>query len=138
MSVTHPTSATRPMDPWTTLSLKLDFSRYVPRPVEPAGAHHVDSERWGRQLVLKSDTGKYLLLSERDEFIYESMDGTRSVQDLVHARGPKYLHFVFDFLGYVDEVLHVALRNNDALDASTVRGKELLLDPAHGHHVSSE
>jgi len=96
MSVAHPTSATRPMDPWGALSLKLDFSRYVPRPVEPAGSHHVESERWGRQLVLKSETGKYVLLSERDEFIYESMDGTRSVQDLVLEYFHKYESFSFD------------------------------------------
>ncbi len=124
MSVAHPTSATRPMGPWTALSLKLDFSRYVPRPVEPADSHHVDSERWGRQLVLKSDIGKYLLLSERDEFIYEQMDGTRSVQDLVLAYFHKYESFSFDRVS----VLVTRLRDAGLLEDPPIQAFTALRD----------
>jgi putative peptide zinc metalloprotease protein len=112
------------MDPWTTLSLRLDFSRYVPRPVEPAEAHHVDSERWGRQLVLKSDTGSYLLLSERDEFIYEAMDGTRSVQDLVLEYFHKYESFSFDRVS----VLVTRLRESGLLEDPPIEAFSALRD----------
>jgi putative peptide zinc metalloprotease protein len=82
--------------PWSALASRLEFSRYVPRTVDPAGSHHVDSERWGRQLVLKSPTGRYLQLSARDEFLWRAMDGARSVQDLVLLYFHRFESFSFD------------------------------------------
>jgi len=110
--VTTATAATRPLDPWTALGLKMDFSRYVPRPVPPAASHHVDSERWGKVLVLKSAEVKYLRLTERDEFLYRSMDGTKTVQELVLEYYHKFESFAFDRIS----VLVASLRESCLLE----------------------
>jgi hypothetical protein len=89
-------AAAVPAGPWKALAGRLDFSRYVPRPVGPAESRYVESKRAGRQLVLRSASKRYVQLSERDEFLWRSMDGERTIQDLVLLYFHEFESFAFD------------------------------------------
>src|SRR5215208_4796693 len=45
----------------------------------------------------------------------------RDREDFVHAPDAQDLHLALHFLGHVDQILHVALGNDHALDAGAVR-----------------
>ena len=85
-----------PTGPWKALAGRLDFSLYVPRPVEPAESRHVESTRAGRRLVLRSPSKRYVQLSERDEFLWRSMDGKRAIRDLILRYFHEFESFAFD------------------------------------------
>jgi putative peptide zinc metalloprotease protein len=91
----------QPVGPWKVLADRLDFSRYAPEPAAPAEERHVDSKRWGRQLILKSTSGQYLQLGESDEFLWRNMDGAQSVQELVLLYFHRYESFAFDRISHL-------------------------------------
>lgn len=111
-------SAPAPAGPWAVLRRRLDFSQYVPRPSPPVESRQTHSPRWGRLLVLKSAAGKYVQLSERDEFIYRHMDGTRTVQDLVLSYFHRFESFALDRVSaLVHRLLEAGLLEDRPIEA---------------------
>lgn len=111
-----------PAGPWAALERRLEFSTYIPRRVEPADLRRAQSRRWGPLLILKSRTGQYVQLTERDEFLYQHMDGTKTVQDLVLLYFHKFESFALD---RVSALVH-NLRDAGLLEERPVKAFESL------------
>ena len=80
---------------WTWLLEKLDLTMYRPRAATGIVASRLDG-RDGPYTVIKNPTTKtYYQLSDRDTFLWELMDGTRTVKDLVVAYFGQYGSFAF-------------------------------------------
>ncbi len=80
---------------WTWLAEKLDFSQFRPQAVAGVVASHLNG-REGVSIILKNPVAKtYIRMSERDYFLWEKMDGTRTVKDLVVAYFSEYQVFAF-------------------------------------------
>ncbi len=80
---------------WDWLKEKLDLARYRPQAAEGTVCRRLTG-REGPYYVLKNPTAKtYYRLSERDHFLWERMNGQRSVQDLVVAYFLQYGSFAF-------------------------------------------
>jgi len=80
---------------WAWLKEKLDLAQYRPRAIEDAMVSRLTG-REGEYYVIKNPTERtYHRLSDRDYFLWQRMDGTRSVKDLVVAYFLEYGSFAF-------------------------------------------
>jgi putative peptide zinc metalloprotease protein len=80
---------------WAWLKEKLDLAQYRPQAVEEVTASQL-SGRAGEYYVIKNPAQRtYYRLSDRDYFLWQLMDGTRSVKDLVVAYFLEYGSFAF-------------------------------------------
>ncbi|MGD9047494.1 MAG: hypothetical protein PVF77_05540, partial [Anaerolineae bacterium] len=80
---------------WAWLKEKVDPALYRPTAVPGTVVSHLTG-REGDYYILKSPTASnYYRLSERDHFLWERMDGTRTVKDLVVAYFVEYGSFAF-------------------------------------------
>ena len=76
--------------------LQHDIARYHPRAVQGVVISRL-SDRNGVYFVIKNPAaGTYYRLSERDHFLWQRMDGTRTVSDLVVAFFAAYGAFAFE------------------------------------------
>ena len=80
---------------WAWLQERLDLAMVRPQAVPGVIASQLDG-RDGLYTVIKNPATKtYYRLSERDTFLWELMDGTRTVKDLVVAYFGRYGSFAF-------------------------------------------
>ncbi len=80
---------------WEWLKEKLDLAQYKPRAAEGVVARQLTG-REGDYYILKNPATKtYYRLSDRDYFLWQRMDGTQSVKDLVVAYFVQYGSFAF-------------------------------------------
>jgi len=80
---------------WAWLKEKVDLALYKPE-VTPGVVASQLSGREGEYYVLKNpDTKTYYRLSDRDHFLWQRMDGTQTVKDLVVAYFLQYGSFAF-------------------------------------------
>ncbi len=80
---------------WGWLRDKLDPAQYAPQAAAGVVAQRL-AGREGEYYVLKNPTSKtYYRLSERDFFLWQRMDGTRTVKDLVVAYFMQFGSFAF-------------------------------------------
>ena len=96
-------------DLWEQLRERADFASSKPRKIGGIEERRLESNREGEYYILKSPaTGTYLKLTDRDYYLWNLMDGTRSVTDLVVAYFCEYSSFAFDRVNS----LVTQLRNN--------------------------
>jgi putative peptide zinc metalloprotease protein len=80
---------------WDWLQQRLDPAQYAPEAAEGVVARQLTG-RAGKYYVLKNPTPKtYYRLSDRDFFLWERMDGTQTVKDLVVAYFTQFGSFAF-------------------------------------------
>jgi len=80
---------------WGWLKEKIDLALYRPRAAAGVETSALTG-RAGPYYVLKNpEQGTYFQISDRDYFLWEQMDGTRSVKDLVVAYFLEYGAFAF-------------------------------------------
>ncbi|MGD8475407.1 MAG: M50 family metallopeptidase, partial [Anaerolineae bacterium] len=80
---------------WARLQAKLDLASYRPEAAPDVIIGKLDG-RDGPYYILKSPSAKtYYRLSARDHFLWERMDGSQSVKDLVVAYFMQYGAFAF-------------------------------------------
>ncbi|HSN78064.1 MAG TPA: cyclic nucleotide-binding domain-containing protein, partial [Anaerolineae bacterium] len=80
---------------WVWLQEKLDLAMYRPQAAPGVVTSRLDG-RDGPYTVIKNPAAKtYYQLSDRDTFLWELMDGTRTVKDLVVAYFGQYGSFAF-------------------------------------------
>ena len=80
---------------WAWLAEKLDFSQFHPQAASGIITSRLDG-RDGVYIILKNPAAKtYVRMSERDYFLWERMDGSRTVKDLVVAYFSEYKIFAF-------------------------------------------
>lgn len=80
---------------WAWLQERLDLAMYRPQAAPGVVASRLDG-RDGPYYVIKNPEAKtYYQLSDRDYYLWELMDGTRSVKDLVVAYFHQYGAFAF-------------------------------------------
>ncbi len=80
---------------WAWLQERLDLAMYRPQAAAGVIASRLDG-REGPYTVIKNPATKtYYQLSDRDAFLWDLMDGTRSVKDLVVAYFGQYGSFAF-------------------------------------------
>ena len=88
-------TANRSQSVWAWLAEKLDFSQFRPQAAPGVLASHLNG-REGPYIILKNPATKtYIRMSERDLFLWQKMDGTRTVKDLVVAYFSEYKTFAF-------------------------------------------
>ena len=87
-------------NPWERLRERADFTASKPCKISGIVESKLKSKREGEYYILKNPhTGTYLKLTDRDFFLWNLMDGTRSVKDLVVAYFCEYNSFAFDRVG---------------------------------------
>jgi putative peptide zinc metalloprotease protein len=80
---------------WKWLQRKLDPSQYPPKAADGVVARQLTGQE-GQYYVLKNPTPKtYYRLSDRDFFLWQRMDGTQTVKDLVVAYFMQFGSFAF-------------------------------------------
>ncbi|MBM4466209.1 MAG: cyclic nucleotide-binding domain-containing protein [Chloroflexi bacterium] len=80
---------------WAWLQEKLDLTQYRPEAAPGVVARQLTG-REGEYVILKNpDTKTYYRLSDRDYFLWQLMDGTKTVKDLVVAYFLQYGSFAF-------------------------------------------
>jgi putative peptide zinc metalloprotease protein len=80
---------------WAWLHSKIDLAQYRPQALPGVEASHL-TDREGPYVILKNPQAKtYYRLSERDLFLYQRMDGTRTVKELVVAYFVEFKSFAF-------------------------------------------
>jgi putative peptide zinc metalloprotease protein len=80
---------------WAWLQEKLDLAMYRPQAAPGVVTSRLDG-RDGPYTVIKNPAAKtYYQLSDRDTFLWDLMDGTRTVKDLVVAYFGQYGSFAF-------------------------------------------
>ena len=80
---------------WNRLRAKLDVALYQPEAAPDVIVSEL-VDRDGPYFILKSPSEKtYYRLSDRDHFLWEQMDGSQSVKDLVVAYFMRYGSFAY-------------------------------------------
>ena len=80
---------------WAWLKEKVDLAQYRPQAAAGVVTRRL-SGREGEYYILKNPASKtYYRLSERDYFLWQLMDGTQTVKDLVVAYFLQYGSFAF-------------------------------------------
>ncbi len=80
---------------WAWLRAKLDLASYRPQALPGAEASELTG-REGPYVILKNpQTRTYYRIGERDSFLWQRMDGTRTVKELVVAYFLEYKSFAF-------------------------------------------
>ncbi|MFQ5946124.1 MAG: hypothetical protein ACE5NC_07720, partial [Anaerolineae bacterium] len=78
---------------WDRLKEKVDLALYQPKQAEDVEIHQVKG-RHGTHFVLKNSAAKtYLELTPEARFLWDLMDGSRSIKDLIVAYYAKYQTF---------------------------------------------
>lgn len=85
---------------WEKLREETDFALSRPKKAEGILESQLESEREGEYYILKNpQKGTYLKLTDKDFFIWNLMDGTQTVRDLVVIYFSKYNSFAFARIG---------------------------------------
>lgn len=94
---------------WAWLREKVDLAQYRPQAAAGVVSRQL-SGREGEYYVLKNSASKtYYRLSERDYFLWQLMDGTQTVKDLVVAYFLQYGSFAFARAGTLVQELKANL-----------------------------
>ena len=87
-------------DSWERLRERTDFASFKPRKASGIVERRLESDREGEYYILKNPRiGTYLKLTDRDFYLWNLMDGTQSVSELVVAYFCKYNSFAFARVG---------------------------------------
>jgi putative peptide zinc metalloprotease protein len=80
---------------WAWLRSQVDLAQYRPQALPGAEVSHL-TDRQGPYVILKNPEAKtYYRLGDRDYFLWERMDGTRTVKELVVAYFLEFKSFAF-------------------------------------------
>ncbi|MBI5290614.1 MAG: cyclic nucleotide-binding domain-containing protein [Chloroflexi bacterium] len=97
-SATPAPTASTPASLWQELKAKIDLAQARPAQAEGVLTHEL-SDRTGPYVVLKNPrTRTYQRLSPGEHWLWQRMDGTRTVQDLVVAYFLQYHSFAFGLI----------------------------------------
>jgi len=87
-------------DLWEQLREKADPTAFKPRRANEIVERRLESNRGGEYHILKNPrTSTYLKLTDRDLYLWNLMDGTRSISDLVVAYFLEYNSFALERVG---------------------------------------
>jgi putative peptide zinc metalloprotease protein len=96
---------------WAWLKDRVDLAQYRPQALPSAVASRLTG-REGSYIILKNPEAKtYYRIGDRDYFLWQKMDGSRTVKDLVVAYFLEYKAFAFSRVA----ALVLALRQNQLL-----------------------
>jgi len=118
---------------WAWLKEKVDPVQYRPEAAPGVVARQL-AGREGQYYILKNpDTKTYYRLSERDHFLWQLMDGTQTVKDLVVAYFLQYGSFAFARIATLVEGLkaNLFLKERPVYVYQQVRGQLQRRKPAY-------
>ena len=98
---------------WAWLKDRLDFGKYVPRPVAGSVSERFESKR-GTYYILRSPTGQYMRMDPADFFLWSQMDGAHTIANIALAYFYEFHAFAFARL----KALTLSLHRKGFLDES--------------------
>jgi putative peptide zinc metalloprotease protein len=90
-----PQSRPQPFALWAWLVAQIDKAAYRPQAASGVAAYRLAEDGTTYYVLKNPQLGAYLRLSESDYWLWELMDGTRTVKDLVVAYFESYKAFAF-------------------------------------------
>jgi putative peptide zinc metalloprotease protein len=90
-----PKSNPQPFSLWAWLVAQVDKAAYRPQAVSGVAAYRLEEDGIAYYVLKNPHLGTYLRLSESDYWLWELMDGARTVKDLVVAYFERYKAFAF-------------------------------------------
>jgi putative peptide zinc metalloprotease protein len=90
-----PKSRPQPFSLWAWLVAQVDKAAYRPQAASGVAAYRLEEDGTAYYVLKNPHLGTYLRLSESDYWLWELMDGARTVKDLVVAYFERYKAFAF-------------------------------------------
>ena len=101
------------LDLWSWLEERIALAQYRPEPAAEVIVSHLTGREGDYHILKNTDTKTYYRLSDRDYFLWQHMDGKRTVKDLVVAYFLEYGSFAFGRVATLVEGLrsHLLLKD---------------------------